>query len=147
MKKTKLGISGNVFCGMIFFIALFGGFVPTILVVGYVLLYEEERYFKEIAISAISLLIVFSCVDALIAMIPYIYGFVDNFVSIFGGYCETKVLGAISNAMYYVVDILRTIVFVVIGLKMFMGKQINISIITENSKKSLVEVEERCVSE
>ncbi|MBE6791033.1 MAG: hypothetical protein E7535_07590 [Ruminococcaceae bacterium] len=144
MKKTKIGLSLNVFCSMIFLIAFLGGYVPTIMIVGYTLLCEKERCIKVTALNALFLLFAFSCFDSAIAIIPYLYGFVDNFVSLFGGYCDTRILATVTNALSYIVDIARTVIFIVISLRIFKGKQTDIAVITKLTEKYLILEEKIC---
>ena len=47
MQKTKLGITIAMFAAAIYVVALVGGYVPAILLGGYVLLREENEWLKK----------------------------------------------------------------------------------------------------
>ena len=56
MEKTKLGISVGLFGAIIFAVALFGGYIPSILLVGYVLLMETNEWLRKSAVKALATL-------------------------------------------------------------------------------------------
>ena len=54
MQKTKLGITIAMFAAAIYVVALGGGYVPAILLGGYVLLREENEWLKWNAVRAVA---------------------------------------------------------------------------------------------
>lgn len=54
--KTKLGISAGLLGAAVFFLALVGGWIPTILVAGYILLFEANDWLKNCAVKAVAVI-------------------------------------------------------------------------------------------
>lgn len=55
MEKTKLGVSIGLLGAGIFAAALFGGYVATIVLAGYVLLMETNEWLRRAAVKALNL--------------------------------------------------------------------------------------------
>ena len=83
MQKTKLGITIAMFAAAIYVVALVGGYVPAILLGGYVLLREENEWLKWNAVRAVALLACFSLLTALIGLIPDGVGTIVSFINLF----------------------------------------------------------------
>ena len=70
MEKTKLGVSVGLLGAGIFAAALFGGYVATIVLAGYVLLMESNEWLRRTAVKAVVTLVCFSFITAVIDLIP-----------------------------------------------------------------------------
>lgn len=117
MQKTKLGVTVALFGAAIYFISLFGGYVPVIILGGYVLLMEENVWLKKAAVKSVAVLIMFSLFSALLNLIPGAINFVDDIFNIFGGYFTIGVVSAIVNMLTSALSLLRTLLFILLGLK------------------------------
>ena len=70
MQGTKLGISVGMLGAAIYFTGLFSGYIVPVLLVGYVLMFEENGWLRRSAVKAISLMVFFSfMLDALMLMV------------------------------------------------------------------------------
>ena len=69
MEKTKLGISVGLFGALVFAAALFGGYMSSIIILGYVLLFEANEWLKKSAVKAVATLVAFSFVTAVIGLV------------------------------------------------------------------------------
>lgn len=50
--KTKLGISAGMMGAILYFTALFGGYVPLFIAAGYVLIKEENTFVRKAAFKS-----------------------------------------------------------------------------------------------
>lgn len=117
MQKTKLGVTVALFGAAIYFISLFGGYTPVIILGGYVLLMEENVWLKKAAVKSVAVLTMFALFSALLGLIPGVISFVDDIFNIFGGYFTIGVVSAIVNMLLSALSLLRTLLFILLGLK------------------------------
>ena len=117
--KTKLGISVGLFGALMYFAALFGGYIPVILMAGYVLFIEENEWLKKAAVKAVVVLVSFSFLLALINLIPDCLSWVNSLVSVFKGSFNYSIVSSIINVITKAVNIIRTCVFLLLGAKAF----------------------------
>ncbi len=62
MKKTRLGISTSLLAALAYFTAAFGGYPATLLVCGYILLFEKDGKLRKSAVKALVLMVLFTAV-------------------------------------------------------------------------------------
>lgn len=117
MQKTKLGVTVALFGAAIYFISLFGGYTPVIILGGYVLLMEENVWLKKAAVKSVAVLTMFALFSALLGLIPGVISFVDDIFNIFGGYFTIGVVTSIVNMLLSALSLLRTLLFILLGLK------------------------------
>ncbi len=55
MQKTKIGISVGVMGAVMYFASLFGGYIPMLLLAGYIFLKEENIWLRKAAFNAVAL--------------------------------------------------------------------------------------------
>ena len=56
MEKTKLGISVSLMAAAVYLLGLLSGYTVTILLVGYILLKEEDMWLKKQSVGALALM-------------------------------------------------------------------------------------------
>lgn len=117
MQKTKLGISVGLLGAAAFLMAYFGGYTPVLLLTGYVLLFEENAWLKRSCVKAIALMVSYACLLAIIGFIPDILGCISSLMSVFDGYFDYAKLSAVLNVITGVLDIIRTALFLLLGMK------------------------------
>ena len=54
MQKTKIGISVGVMGAVMYFASLFGGYIPMLLLAGYIFLKEENIWLRKAAFKAVA---------------------------------------------------------------------------------------------
>lgn len=126
MEKTNFGISIKLTSALMLLICLFGGYIPAIIFAGYILLKEENTWLKKNTLGALFLLVVFSALSYLINLVPDFVYLTDNFVGLFGGYCDASVLQNIINMINNILDIVKTVMFLLFALKIFKGKEVTL---------------------
>ena len=117
--KTKLGISVGLLGALLYFAALFGGYIPVILLAGYVLLAEENEWLKKTAVKAVVVLVSFSFLLALLNLIPDCLSWVNSLVSVFKGSFNYSIVSSIMNVLTKAINIIRTCLFLILGAKAF----------------------------
>lgn len=115
--KAKLGISVGLLGAAIYFAALFGGYIPVIILAGYVLLFEENEWLKKSAVKAVAVMVSISFLLTLIGLIPDLLYWISTLVSTFKGTFNYGFISSIISLITQAIDIIRTCLFLVLGLK------------------------------
>ena len=115
MKKSRLDISVGLLGVGIICAALFGGYLVTIILTGYVLLFEENIWLKKTALKATILMIVFSIIGAIIELIPGAIVFINDFLKIFDSGISATLIQNIADMLRSGLSLINTIVFLVFG--------------------------------
>lgn len=117
MKSTKLGIPVGLLGAAIYFISLFGGYAAAVLLVGYVLLFEENEWLKKSSVKAVALMVCFSLISALVNLLPDAMDFLSQFAGIFGGsFCITFIYH-LATAADTALKIAKKLLFIGLGIK------------------------------
>lgn len=117
MQKTKLGISVGMLGAAIYFASLFSGYMIAVLMVGYVLLFEENGWLKRNAVKAIVLMMLFSFFTTTINLIPNVIGVMGNLMFAFGKVFNMDALKYMISAITGVIDIIEKVLFLALGVK------------------------------
>lgn len=131
MPKTRLGISVGLLGAAAYFAALFGGFLVTLVLVGYVLMFEENEWLRRSVVKAFALLIVFSICTTIVNLIPNGINFINNLFAAFGGRFSVAFLSYIAAAIVNVLNMIENVVFIVLGLKALNQSTIVIPIVDQ----------------
>ena len=137
MQKTKLGISVGLLGALAYFTGIFSGYQALIIVVGYVLLCEENVWLKKACVKALVLLMTFSIVINVIGLIPDLFSWVSNLIGILNINIS---FSFISNLIYVVtsaLSIIRTALFLVLGLKALNQGDVKVSFIDNLVEKHI----------
>ena len=117
MQKTKLGITVGLLGAAIYFTGLFGGFLVAVVLAGYSLMFEENKWLKRNAVKAIALMVFFAMLSAVVNLIPDTISFINYVAGIFGGYVNVGILSSITSAIVSAIGIVEKILFIVLGIK------------------------------
>lgn len=117
MEKTKLGISVGIAAAAIYFVAYFGGYVPAILMAGYVLIAEENQWLKRSAVKAVATLACFSALFAVIGLLPDALSWIGSLVDLFNGSFSYSVVSKILSVIIGALGIAKTVIFLMLGFK------------------------------
>ena len=115
--KTRLGITAGLLGAAIYFTGIFSGYITIVLLAGYVLIFEENEWLRWSAVKAVALLVFFSLITLFVNLIPDIIEFVGNFVAVFGGSFKLGLIDRIIAVIVSAIDIVKKILFAVLGLK------------------------------
>ena len=112
MEKTKLGIPVGLVGAFVCAAVGFGGYVATALVVGYVLLMEDNEWLKKTAIKAAATLVFFNFLIALVGIIPDVADWVVSLINVFGASIYGNVVSSLFNLVCKVLEICKDIIFI-----------------------------------
>ena len=115
--KSKLGISVGLLGAAVYLAALFGGYVPVIVLSGYILLFEDNEWLRKSAVKAVTLMMSIAFAITLINLIPDLLSWIASLVSIFKGTFNYGVVSSIVLLVTKAFDIVRTCLFLMLGAK------------------------------
>ncbi|MBQ2115809.1 MAG: hypothetical protein II193_04385 [Lachnospiraceae bacterium] len=127
MQKTKLGMSIGLLSAVIYFTALFGGYIPLFMIAGYVLIFEQNDWLKRVCFKAVILLIAFSMITAIVGILPNLMNSFSNFIQIFNGDFSYIFISRIVNIFNDIMNIIKVILFIMLGFKAYKIQDIRIS--------------------
>jgi uncharacterized membrane protein len=125
--KSKLGISIGLLAAAAYFLGLVGGYIPMLLVVGYILLHESNRWLKVSAVKAVIVCIFFSLLSVFIGFIPDIFEFIRSAAGIFQRYPVFLSIPSLASFLLVIVDILKKVLLIVLGIKAMTQKSFTFS--------------------
>ena len=126
MQKTKIGISVGVMGAVMYFASLFGGYIPMLLLAGYIFLKEENIWLRKAAFKAVALMLVFSACGAVISSVNDILGI---FNSLFDWSLEIPL--ELDYVLSRIIDLVKVIMFAVLGFRAFSQGDVAISTIAK----------------
>lgn len=117
MQKTKLGVTVALLGAALYFSGLFGGYIITIVLAGYVLLMEENLWLKKAAVKSVALLMTFSIISAVLGLVPGFINFIDDVFAIFNGSFSIRFVTNIITMLRSGLNLIETVLFLLLGLK------------------------------
>lgn len=135
--KTKLGISVGLLGAATYFLGLFSGNLILALLVGYILLFEQNEWLRKSAVKALALSIFFSLVSTLVGFIPDIIGIINNVTMIFGKSVSITVVTRIVTLIQSVISFARTVIMLVLGFRALNQGTVKIGIVDKLINKHM----------
>lgn len=126
MEKTKLGLPVSLMAAIMCLGAWFGGYVIAIVMAGYILMVEEDKFLKGVAVKVIVLMLAFSVASVLINFIPNLIGVLESFISIFTVYFNINVIDRIFDFFSAVLSVAKTVVFILFTIASYNKKSVKI---------------------
>lgn len=120
--KTKLGISVSLMGALLYFGGLFGGYVVLALMVGYVLLKEEDLWLKRAALKSVLVCVSYSILYYVISLVPNLYSIFSSFLSIFDATMPGYFFVSLSNVLQTLLYIARTVILLLLGIMSLLHK-------------------------
>lgn len=117
MQKSRLGIKTGAFGAAIYFTALFGGYLPLLLLTGYVLYFEENGWLRRTAVRAVTVMFFFSALSAGVGLVPKLLTVLDGLAGTFGGYVRVSALDSLASAAVGGIEIARILLLFAFGVK------------------------------
>lgn len=119
--KTKLGISAKVMGAVLYFTALFGGYIPLFIAAGYVLIREENTFLRKCAYKSVALLLFFSALSTILSSLNEILSIIGN---LFDTFIEVPL--NFDDILISIISLIKTVVFVIFGIMAFKQEDIRI---------------------
>lgn len=129
MEKTKLGLSTGIVAAVAFLMFLFGGYTTGLLVLGYVLICEEDRWLKATALKALLLAVAFSVVNFVIGLLPELISILSSLLEIFGGHLYISFISNVANFFGNVVSLLRWVAFAGLAVLALKNKSVPVKFV------------------
>ena len=124
--KTKLGISVAMLAALTYLLGLFSGYIALVVVVGYILLCETDEFLRKSAVKAMMIVVSFSLVSAVIALIPNGIGILDDLFNIFGGEFHIYFITRIITFINSILSVLQKLVLIVMAFVAWSEKSVKI---------------------
>lgn len=131
MEKTKLGLPVSLMAAIMCLGAWFGGYVIAIVMAGYILMVEEDKFLKSVAVKAIVLMLAFSVASVLINFIPSLVSLLESFISIFTVYFNINIIHRIFDFFSSVLSVAKTVVFLLFALASYNKKSVKIPLVDD----------------
>lgn len=135
--KTKLGVSVGLFGAAAYFLGLFSGNVVLALLVGYVLLFEENEWLRRTVVKAMVIGIFFSVLTTVIGFIPDIIGIINNAAMVFGKTVSISVVSKIITFILSVISFVRVVLMLILGFKALNQGTIRFGIVDKTIDKHM----------
>ena len=137
MEKTKLGLPVGLFGAFAIAAVGFGGYVATALVVGYVLLTEENTWLKKAVVKAAATMVFFDFIIALVGIIPDAADWVVSLINTFGADIYGNFVSDIFNLVCRVLSICEDIIFLGLNIKALNQGTISIPVVDVIDDKNM----------
>lgn len=129
MQKTKLGIPVGLMAAAVYFLGLYGGYVITGLVVGYILLKEEDLWLKKQAARSLGLMLVFSLLSTAINLTPNLLSLLSSTLEIINVHYYFSFIHEFFNLLSSVLSVMKTVAFVLLGIFAVAQKSLKVPVL------------------
>lgn len=129
MEKSKLGIPVKLLAGAACLLGLYGGYIIMGILVGYVLLKEEDLWLKKFCVKILGLMLAFSLANTVLALFPDLLHMLYSFLEIFNVNIYLSVIHNIFNLLSNVLSLLRVVLLLLLAVCAFAGKDIKIPVV------------------
>lgn len=129
MQKTKIGISVGLMGAIVYFCALFGGYIPALLIFGYIMIIEDNPWLRRTSVKSIILLLSFSLISTVVGFIPTAFEFIDRVLYVFGERLTVDFITKIHLVIESALGIIKPVLFVILGLKALSQGTLNIPVV------------------
>ena len=130
MEKTKLGISQGMLGVIVYFSAALLGYISLFIIGGYILFVEKTEWLKKCVIKAVVLMLLYTLISTVIGIVPQIFTLGGGEESLFDSY-YLYLTGAYSIVaiLLVVLNLVRIVLFIALGVKALNEKTIRIPIV------------------
>lgn len=123
MQKTKLGISVTLMVAVLYFLGLYGGYIITGILVGYILLKEEDQGLKKEAVRVLLLMLLFSLLSTALSLVPSVLNIITNLLEVIDVHIYFTFFHSVFDVLISLVSLVKTVAFVLLGLAAVFGKR------------------------
>ena len=126
-----MGVSAGLLGAALYFFGLFSGYMVTILLAGYILLFEENVWLRRTSVKAVAVLILFSLISTLVGLIPDVIDAVNSVASLFEQYFSLRLVSNIVNIINNLLRLIKTLCFLNLGFKALGQRTTRIAVIDD----------------
>lgn len=116
MKKSNLGVSVGFIGALAYLAAFVNSFVGLVLIVGYVLLREENIWLRKNVLKALVIYIGLVLLNVAVRFVPNFFGLIDTFMSIFRISFVNAALTAVSATCYKLLNYAGKLLYLALGV-------------------------------
>jgi uncharacterized membrane protein len=124
--KSKLGVSVGLIAGIAYFMGLVSGYIPLLLILGYVLIAEENRWLKVSVVKAVIVCLAFSLIQILIGLIPDLFSIINVSAGLFDEHVSLTKATTVFSILSLIVAFAENIVLLILGFMAFKQKSFSI---------------------
>ena len=117
MQRTKIGISAGCLGAVIYLAGVTGGLLLAAILIGYVLLAEENLWLRRCAVKAGALLFIFSMCILAVGLIPDVIKCIEAFLAVIQINVNEVIVTNLTSAIIQAVQIWQKFLFLALGLK------------------------------
>ena len=129
MQRTKLGIPAGLLAAGIYFTGLFGGYLVAVLLTAYVLLVEDDEWLRRSSVKAVILMAVLSLTTTVLGFFPDVLEVISSLLSVFHVVFTYHTFSTIINVFIQVIDILKYVLFIILGIKALGARSVAIPVV------------------
>lgn len=135
MEKSNLGVPVKFLAAACYLLALFGGYIPAILVTGYILLREDENLLRRAAVKSMAILLACSVLNTACTLLPDVVDIMRSMVGIFGGYFSTSALDNLVATALSTLSLAKTVALVLLAVLAVFNKTIDLPFLNKIADK------------
>ena len=129
MEKSKLGIPVTLLAGLTCLLGLYGGYIITGILVGYVLLKEEDLWLKKFCVKILALMLAFSLASTVLGLIPDLMHLMYSFLEIFNVHIYLSFIHNVFNFFGSILSLGKVVLFLVMAFFAVTNKSFKIPVV------------------
>lgn len=137
MQKARIGISVGLMGLIIYFGGYFGGYFIAIILMGYVMLFEENPWLRRTSVKSLLLLVMFSVISELVNFIPDMVNIIQTSLAMFDKSLSTIRLTYIMNIINYAIGITKSVFFLILGFKSLNQGTVSVPMVDDALNKNV----------
>lgn len=126
MEKTKLGLPVALMAVLMCLGGWIGGYVVAFVMAGYILIAEEDKFLKSVAVKTVMLMLAFSIASVVIYFIPNVINIIESFISIFTIYFNIEIIDRVFDFFNSILSVVKTVVFVLFAFASYNKRTIKV---------------------
>lgn len=138
MEKSNLGISVGLLGAFLCFASLGGGYIPAVIIAGYILLKENNAWLRTLAVRVLALMILVTAIVTVIDLIPDLWGWIGQWARLFEAedFPSSK-LNQLFNIVTSFVYIAKDVMLLILGFLAFKGSTVKLPVVDSTVSKSI----------
>jgi len=137
MEKSKLGIPVTLVAAAAWLLGLYSGYLIAGILVGYVLLAEENLWLKKTCLKVLVLMLGFSVAFTALDLLPNLLNILYGFLEIFNVHLYLSFVHDVFNFFYQILSLVKTLLFLGLGIAAAMGKSFKLPLLDKFADQHL----------
>ena len=135
MQRSRLGITVGMLAATIYFSGLFSGYLLTVILAGYVLLFEGDQWLRHNAIKAVAVMLSFSLLGAFVDFVPEGLSLLNRICNLLNENFDYSKVSQYIYLINAVIAVIEKILLIILGIKAMGGRTINVPFVDDIIKK------------